>query len=185
MKIYTISPVHPITGQRIGAVYMTTFATLWLFIEPLGTFGLFPSLGIASASSIYALLLFFPALTLPAFLLWHRWHRNHDLPFIKFRVRSSADGATYHLKVAENLQVAEVLRQYIEILKRGPARNQVEATSARYYPVLQVKRGDAYLDVDGRLTVHAAGLTEGDECQVRAQEYTHTNRVMFCRKASE
>lgn len=181
MKTYTITPAPRLTLLGMGATYLAVFGGLWLFVEPLGVFGLLPSLGTASAISVYALVLLVPALVLPAFFRWHRWYRTHNLPFVKLSVRSAADGATYSLRVAENMQVSEVLRQYVEILRRGPARSQVETTIHRYYPVLQVKRNGAFIDVDGNSTVHTAGFQDGDECQVRAQEYEHINQVMFSR----
>ena len=182
MKTYTITPTPRITLVGMGSVYLATFGVLWLFIEPLGAFGLIPSLGKTSGLFLYSLLLVLPALALPAFLRWYRWHKTHSLPFVKFSVRSATDGVTYSLRVALNMQVSEFLRQYTEILLRGPARSKVEATLARYYPVLQVKRDGALVDVDANSTLHTVGITEGEECLIRAQEYEHMNRVMFSRQ---
>lgn len=183
MKTYTIAPVSRVTLTGMGSVYVATFGTLWLFIEPLGAFGLIPTVSKLAGFYLYALLLVVPALVLPALLRWHRWYKTHDLPFVKLKVRSASDGITYSLKVAENLQIAEFLRQYIEILLRGHARSNVAATLSRYYPVLQANRDGRLVDIDSNLTLHAAGIEDGEECQVRAQEYEHMNQVMFCRVA--
>lgn len=183
MKIYTIAPVPRVTLAGMGSVYVATFGALWLFVEPLGAFGLIPTVGKLSGLYLYSLLLMVPALALPALLRWHRWYKTHDLPFVRLTVRSAADGATYSLRVAENMQITEFLRQYTEILLRGPARSNVEATLHRYYPVLQAKRNGGLVDIEGNLTLHAAGIEDGEECQVRAQEYRHMNRVMFSRRS--
>jgi hypothetical protein len=182
MKTYRIAPVPRFTLVGMGTVYLATFGTLWLFVEPLGAFGLIPSLEKQSALLVYVFLLLIPAVALPAILRWHRWYKTHSLPFIRLSVRSAADGVTYSLKVAENMQISEVLRQYTEILRRGPARNNVEETLRRYYPVLQVKRGNVFIDLDGNSTIYAAGIRDSEECQIRAEEHVHLNKVMFSRR---
>lgn len=179
MKTYTIAPVPRVSLVGIGSVYVATFGTLWLFIEPLGAFGLIPTVSKLPGFYLYSLLLAIPALALPALLRWYRWYKTHDLPFVSLQVRSAADGVTYSLRVAENMQVGEFLRQYTEILLHGPARSNVEATLSRHYPVLQVNRDGSLVDIDGNLTLHAAGVKDGEECQVRAQEYEHLNQIMF------
>lgn len=184
MRTYTIAPVHQFTLVGMGSVYLFTFGALWLFIEPLGAFGIMPSVSKLSGFFLYSLLLVVPALGLPVFLRWHRWYKTHDLPFVKLNVRSAADGVTYSLRVAENMQITEFLRRYTEILLSGPARANVEAALRRYYPVLQVNRCGVFADIDGSLTLHAAGIKDGAECQVRAQEYPNMNRVMFSRASS-
>ena len=181
MKTYTIAPVPPVTLVGMGSFYVATFGALWLFIEPLGAFGLIPAVSKLSGFYLYSLLLVVPAFALPALLRWHRWYKTHDLPFVRLTVRSAADGTTYSLRVAENMQVAEFLHQYTEILLRGPARDNVEATLRHYYPVLQANRDGGLVDIDGNFTLHAAGIKDGEECQVRAQEYEHKNQVMFSR----
>lgn len=181
MKTYTIAPVPRVTLVGMGSVYVATFGGLWLFIEPLGAFGLIPSVGKLTGFYLYALLLVVPAFALPAFLSWHRWYKTHDLPFVKLSVRSAADGVTYSLRVAENMQIAEFLRQYTELLRRGPARDAVESTLKRYYPVLQVIRDGKFVDIDGNATLHAASIKDGEICQVRAKEHEYMNQVMFSR----
>jgi len=179
MKTYIIAPVPRITLVGMGSIYVAAFGVLWLFIEPLGTFGLIPSVSKISGFYLYSALLIVPALILPAFLRWHRWYKTHDLPFVKLKVRSAADGVTYSLRIAENMQITEFLRQYTEILLHGPARNNVAGMLRHSYPVLQVNRGGNFVDIDGSLTLHAAGIKDGEECQVRAQESEYMNQIMF------
>lgn len=181
MKTYTIAPIPRVTLVGMGSVYVATFGALWLFIEPLGAFGLIPSVSKLSGFYLYSLLLAVPALVLPAVLRWHRWYKIHELPFVTVRVRSAADGITYSLRAAENMQIVEFLRQYTEILLRGPARSKVAETLRRYYPVLQVSRNGSLVDINGNLTLHAAGIADGEECHVRAQEFEDRNIVMFSR----
>lgn len=182
MRTYTIAPLPSVTLTRLGSVYVASFGVIWLFIEPLGAFGLLPSLGAFSGVTTYALLLIAPTLPMFGFLRWYRWHKIHNLRFIRLSIRSAADGATYLVRVAENMQVGEFVRQYVEILRNGPAKEQIETTLRRYYPVLQVQRNGVLHDIDSNLPIHAAGLHEGDECQVRAQEYEHLNKILFSRK---
>lgn len=182
MKTYTIVPTPRVTFAGMGAVYLATFGCLWLFVEPLGAFGLIPPVGKVTGFYLYALLLVLPAFAIPAFLRWYRWYRTHQLPFVRLTVRSAADGVTYSLRVAENMQIVEFLRQYTEILRRGPARNAVEATLKRHYPVLQAMRDGEFVDIDGNITLYAAGIKDGEMCQVRAKEYEHLNVVMFSRR---
>ena len=182
MKTYTIAPVPRVTLVGMGSVYTATFGALWLFIEPLGAFGLIPAISKLSGFYLYFLLIVIPAFALPALLRWYRWYKTHDLPFVRLKARSAADGVTYSLRVAENMQISEFLRQYTEILLRGPARSKVAATLSRHYPVLQANRDGGLVDIDSNLTLHTAGIKDGEECQVRAQEYEHMNQVMFSRR---
>ncbi len=182
MKTYTIAPIPRVTLAGMGSVYLVTFGGLWLFMEPLGAFGLIPSVGRLTGFYLYALLLVLPAFALPALLRWFRWYRTHDLPFVKLSVRSAADGVTYSLRVAENMQIAEFMRQYTVLLRRGPARDAVEASLLRYYPVLQVLRGGKFVDVDGNATLHAASIKDGEICQVRGQKHEHWNQLIFSRR---
>lgn len=83
------------------------------------------------------------------------------------------------------MQITEFLDQYIEILRRGPARKSIEMILHRYYPVLQVKRDSEFIDIDNRLTLYTAGIKDGEQCQVRAQEHKHKNQPLFSLRASE
>ena len=128
---YTITPAPRLTLVGMGSAYVGTFAGLWLFIEPLGAFGLIPAVSKLSGFGLYSLLLVIPALALPALIRWHRWYKTHDLPFVSFTVRSAADGITYSLRVAENMQLSDFLQHYTKILLKGPAHSQVAATLHR------------------------------------------------------
>jgi hypothetical protein len=83
------------------------------------------------------------------------------------------------------MQVGEALIQFIKILLRGPAKEQVQVFAHRYYPVLQVRRGDGYVDVDSNSTVRAVGLSDNDECQVRGELHEYFNQTMFSRAARQ
>jgi hypothetical protein len=162
-------------------MYLTIFGTLWLFVEPLGTFGLIPTLEKLTGFLLYFLLLVFPALVLSIGLRWQYWYRTHDLPFVTLSLRSSIDGVTYSLRVTENMQIGQFLSQFVEILCQGPAQKFVAAILEKHYPVLQVKRTESFVDIDSNLTLYAANIRDGDICQVRAQVYENQSRVMFSR----
>lgn len=181
MKTYTIAPVPPVTAKALASAYIGVFALLWMFVEPMGAFGLIPQLTKSSGALVYALLLLTSAAAVVGFLRAYRWSKTHDLPSTTLMIKSTADGATYHLHISENMQIGDALTQYVAILLKGPARDQVKATVSRHYPVLQVRRDGEYIDLDSNLTIREAGLANGDECQVRAQIYEHFNQVMFSR----
>ncbi len=181
MKTYTIAPDMRTSWQGMGSIYIATFAILWLFVEPLGMLGLIPAFDKQSSVLMYLFLLVVPAISLPVFLRWHRWYKIHDLPFIELSIHSAIDGVTYKMRVAKNMQIAEFLHQYIEILRRGPARDRVNQILYRYYPVLQVKRNGKFIDIDGNMSLQAAGIKNQEECQVRAEVYKHMNQALFSR----
>jgi hypothetical protein len=185
MRTYTITPVSRVSAKTLGSVYLGTFGVLWLFLEPLGAFGLMPQLDRSSGTTAYLFLLTFPALLLFAFLRWYQWYKTHDLPFILLTIRSAADGVTYTVRIAENMQVGDAMEQFIKMLLRGPAKEKIQAITQRHYAILQVRRGDAYVDVDSNSTLRAAGLRDNDECQIRAQRHELFNQTMFSRGAIE
>lgn len=179
MRTYIIAPILHVSFKGVSSAYIGAFGVLWLFVEPMGTFGLIPQLDRTSGIVTYIILLLVPALLIPMFLHGYRWYKIHNLPLIALSVRSASDGVTYSLRVAENMQVGEVMMQFMDILLQGPSRDRVQSYLYRYHPVLQVYRADKYVDVDSNLTVHAAGLCDKDECQVRAQLHNHFNEVRF------
>ena len=83
------------------------------------------------------------------------------------------------------MQVGEAITQIIEVLRTGPGKEQVDEYLKRYYPVLQVRRGDTFYDVDANLTIHDAGLNDNDECQIRGQLHEYFNEVRFSRASSK
>lgn len=122
-------------------------------------------------------------LVLVAFLRGYQWYKTHDLPFVTFKVVSASDGVTYALRVAQNMQVGDFLNEFLRLLSRGPGREKVRMFSHRYNPVLQVRRGEQFIDVDSNATIGTAGLKDNDICQVRGELSEVFNRVMFSRAA--
>lgn len=181
MRTYTIAPASPISLKAAASVYVGAFGTIWLFVEPLGLFGLIPPVGGLAGLASYLLMLVAAMLVLLAFLRGHQWYKTHDLPFISFKVMSASDGATYRLRVAENMQVGDFLYDFLRLLSRGPGREKVGMFSHRYTPILQVRRGDEFIDIDSNETVGGAGLKDNDICQVRGNLSEVFNRVMFSR----
>jgi hypothetical protein len=185
MKTYTIAPVPPVSAKALTSAYVGAFAILWMFVEPLSALGLIPQFTKSSGALVYALLLLASSVVVVGFLRAYRWSKTHNLPSITLTIKSAADGATYHLRINENMQIGDALTQYVAILLKGPARDQVKATASRYYPIFQVRRDGEYIDLNSNLTVREAGLANGDECQVRAQIYEHFNQVMYSRAEQE
>ena len=183
MRIYTIAPTSPITLRAAASVYVGAFGTIWLFVEPLGLFGLVPAVGGVAGLASYLLMLGAAMLVLLAFLRGYQWYKTHDLPFVSFRVTSASDGATYALRVAENMQVGDFLHDFLHLLSRGPGREKVKMFWRRYDPILQVRRDDEFVDLDSNVTIGDAGLKNSDICQVRGELNEVFNRTMFSRRA--
>ncbi len=184
MKTYTIAPIPRITFAGITSAYLVILGSLWLFIEPLGTFGLIPPIEKLTGFYLYSLLLVIPAFVIAVFFRWYHWFKIHDMPFVNISIRSAIDGVTYSLRVAQNMQVAEFLDQYVRLLRSGPAKNSVETLLSRHYPVLQVKRDNVFIDIDSRVTFYTAKIKDGEQCQVRAEEHKHMNQPMFSRRSA-
>ncbi|MBU4295727.1 MAG: hypothetical protein L6365_06735 [Desulfobulbaceae bacterium] len=133
----------------------------------------------------YLLILCAAFLVVIATLRGYRWYRIHDLPFVALSVASASDGATYSLRVSANMQVGDFLYEFLNLLARGPAREKVQAMRRWYLPILQVRRGDTFIDVDSNLTVSDAGLKDKDFCPVRCVQVENFNRIMYSRVSKE
>lgn len=169
MRTYTIAPTSPVTLKTAASVYVGAFGTIWLFVEPLGLFGLVPFVGGFAGLASYLLMLSAAMLVLLTFLRGYQWYKTHDLPFVSLKVASTSDGATYALRVAENMQVGDFLHEFLKLLSRGPGREKVQMLSRRYNPVLQVRHDGQFIDIDSNVTVGGAGLKDNDICQVRGE----------------
>ena len=181
MRTYTIAPTSPVTLKTAASVYVGAFGTIWLFVEPLGLFGLVPFVGGFAGLASYLLMLSAAMLVLLTFLRGYQWYKTHDLPFVSLKVASTSDGATYALRVAENMQVGDFLHEFLKLLSRGPGREKVQMLSRRYNPVLQVRHDGQFIDIDSNVTVGGAGLKDNDICQVRGELSEIFNRAMFSR----
>jgi hypothetical protein len=179
MRTYTIAPASPISFKAVASVFVSAFGIIWLFIEPLGLFGLVPPVGGLAGFVSYLLMLCTAVLVVVVFFRGYRWYKIHDLPYIMLKVASSSDGATYSLRVSANMQVGDFLGDFLNLLSRGPGREKILLFRRRYFPVLQVCRGDEFIDIDSNLTVGAAGLKDQDFCQVRGEQYEHFDRPLF------
>jgi hypothetical protein len=180
MKTYTIAPRAQMSVRVAGGAYVGALGTLWLLIEPLGTLGLIPQTSSWHRATYYVVLLTLPGLAVLAGLRWWRWKKEHEIPCVMFSIGSASDGVTYQLRVARNMQVSDVLLEYIDILRRGPARARVDGLSQWHSPVLQLKRSGIWVDVPSDLTIEEAGLSDGEKCQVRAERQESV--VLFSRR---
>ena len=181
MRTYTIAPASPTSFKTVASVFVGAFGTIWLFIEPLGLFGLVPTVGSIMGIVLYLLMLCAALLVVVVFLRSYRWYKIHDLPFIALNVASASDGATYSLRVAANMQVRDFLYDFLNLLSRGPGREKVQLFRRHYLPILQIRRGDAFVDVDSNLTASDAGLKDQDFCQLRGEPHKIDDRILFSR----
>lgn len=177
MRTYTIAPTARPSFASVASIFIAAYGTIWLFIEPLGLFGLISPIGGMTGLTSYLLMLLGALIVVAVFLRSYHWYRVHDLPFVFIQVSSASDGVTYSLRVSENMQVGDFLHKYLELLSRGPGRENVETFKRMHFPVLQVLRGNEYADVDANLTIHAAGLKNGDQCQVRGEIHPYFNQT--------
>lgn len=184
MRTYTIAPASPMSFKATASVFVGAFGTIWLFVEPLGLFGLAPPVGGIAGVVSYLLMLCATLFVVVVFLRGYRWYKIHDLPFIAINVASASDGATYSLRVSANMQIGDFLYDFLNLLSRGPSREKVQLFRHRYLPILQVRRGDAFVDVDSNQTVSAAGIKNQDFCQVRGEQHEHFDLPMFSRASS-
>lgn len=184
MRTYTIAPATPVSFKAVASVFACAFGTIWLFVEPLGLFGLVPPVGGFTGIISYVLMLIAASCFLAVFLRAYRWHKVHTLPLVALSVASASDGATYSLRVSANMQIGDFLCEFLDLLSRGPGRERVQLFSRRYFPVLQVRRGESFVDVDSNQTVCSAGLKDKDICLVRGQQHEHFYQPMFSRVGS-
>lgn len=179
MRTYTIAPASPMSFKAVASVFVGAFGTIWLFVEPLGLFGLVPVVSAITGVVLYLLMLCAALLVVVAFLRSYRWYKRHNLPFIALNVASASDGAIYSLRVSANMQIGDFLYNFLDLLSRGPGRERVQLFNHRYFPILQVRRGESFVDIDSNLTVSSAGLKDQDFCQVRGEQYRFFNHALY------
>lgn len=62
---------------------------------------------------------------------------------------------------------------FLEYLKRGHAREQIDAMARVYDPVLHVRAGDTDHEIANSLTLKEANLKNGDICFIKGQPRKH------------
>ncbi len=169
MNRYTIAPVASLQPRAILSVFVATFGSVWLFVEPLGAFGLLPQFQSGLGAIGYMLIIVVSVLIVLFFIRGYRWSKTVDVPFVNITIESASDGGTYQVRAAYNMQVGEFVESFIDLLSKGPARERVMLFRLHHLPILQIKRNNDYMDVDSNLSLQDAGIVENDICQIRGE----------------
>lgn len=178
MRTYTVAPALPTPFKAVASVFIGSLGTVWLFIEPLGLFGLVPPMSGKLGWITYLIILIASLLISAAFVRGYRWYKVHYLPFVRLTIASASDGATYSVRASANMQIGDFLRDFLKILLNGLGSERVKAFRQRYLPIFQVYRNDKFIDVDSNLTIAGAGLND-DLCQIRGEKDPSFDRVLF------
>ena len=162
MKKVTIGNLPGISIKTFGSMYLSSFSAMWLVLEPLGAFGIFPNavsnLGWVGYVSLFVLSLL---VAIPISPIWRKLIFNNQ-EFIRVRVESSLEGINYQVKAPANLQVWDFSHLFIEHLEKGEASEKVKALRRGYSPVLNVKRNGEKTELDNNITLKEAGLLDTD-----------------------
>lgn len=114
-------------------------------------------------------------------LPFFRKYKFAKYKFIDLQVESSSDGALHYVRVPENLQVWDFVALFLEHLKKGPARDRVDAISIMYTPVLHVWTNGADLAISDDLTLKEADLKNGDVCFIEGRPRKREVRYSLAR----
>ena len=182
-KAITIAPVEELSFKSLSAVFVTIFGLFWLFLEPLGMFGLLPSLTSVSGWPAYFGLLCVSLTGVVVTRLLYRRAGYSKLTFVIFTVASSADGADHFVRAPGNMQVWHFVHEFLSYVSRGPARERVRQLMFHFDPVLQVGREGSFVDVGNSLTLLQAGITDGVRCQIRGISRPERNEPLFSRQS--
>lgn len=180
----TIAPVEELSLKSSSVVFVTIFGLFWLFLEPLGLFGLLPSLsGVLGWAAYLALFcVSFGGVVAVRFL--HRRAGYSKLTFVTFTVASSTDGADHFVRAPGNMQVWHFVHEFLSYLSHGPARERIRQLMLHFDPVLQVGREGSFVDVGNSLTLSQAGVINGVRCQIRGISRPERNEPLFSRGRS-
>lgn len=182
LKYKTLGRLPSVTLRQAASLYITVFGIVWLLLEPMGLFGLYPQLLVKLGWYGYLFLTVTAlAVTIPALNLFRR-HKFFNLQFICLEMESSTDGGSHYVRAPENLQVWDFVALFLEHLKKGPARDQIDAMSRVYDPILHVRTGDAAREISNNLTLKEANLKNGDVCFVKGRPRKHEIRFSLARK---
>lgn len=180
MRSYVVAPVQFADTKHMVSIFVGAFGGGWLFIEPLGAFGLLPQFPGYTGLWLYGALIALGVIAVIRYVRAYQWYRRTvRLPFVHLVVSSTSDGVDYDIRAAANMQVGAFLQSFMDLLEKGPARERVRAFRHRYQPILQVRKDGGFVDVDSNLRVEAAGLKEGDKCQIRGEPHPQFNVPMF------
>jgi len=162
MKKITIGHIPLISLKIFGGLYLSTFAGIWLLVEPMQMFGVSPKIisnfGWIGYLSLLIVVLF---LTIILSQIWRRV-LFHKQDFIQVIVESSLEGIDYLVKAPANLQLWDFSHLFIAHLEKGKASEKIKAINQNYIPVLNLKRNGEKTELDKNITLKEAELEKTD-----------------------
>lgn len=183
MHPITIEPVRKPTLRAIAGVFIGTFATLWLLLEPLGAFGLTPELSFITGLITYSLLTAISLLVAILFIPTYKNFRNTKNTYINFKIELASDGAEHLVRSPTNMLTSDFINQFIEHLSNGPAKDRVTALNRTHYPVLRLITEDGASEVKNNITIKESGISEGSRCYISARP--RESEIRFSLRSSD
>ncbi len=162
MKHITIGNLPNLTVKEFGSLYLSSFGTIWLALEPLEAFGLYANF-LSNLGWLGYIFLFLASfiISLSISKVW-RNIKFKQQEFISFIVESSIENNTYEVKVPALLQVWSFMHLFIEHLEKGKNSEKVKAIKRLHTPVLNMKRGKIKMILDNSTTIKEIGIIEDD-----------------------
>lgn len=181
MKPITITPYGRFPPKVGWSVFVTTFATTWLFVEPLGFFGLVSPSFVGFGVVGYTGMLVVAVIAVFVAARMYRRYSVSRLDFLIFTVASSSDGLSHLVRAPANMQVTDFVHQFLDYLSKGRGAERVKQLRWHFEPTLQVQNGIQFADIENSLTLSQAGITEGNLCQIRGKPIPKYDGPMFSR----
>ncbi len=162
MKRITLGNLPGLNLKELGGMYLTIFGAIWLVLEPLGFFGVFPNAFSNLGLIGYALLLIVSFLIfVPISQVWRKV-KLYRQELVTVVVVSSLEGITYEVKVPANLQVWDFVSLFIEYLEKGTQTDKVKAIRRLYSPVLNLRRNGESRAIDNSMSISEIGIEKDD-----------------------
>lgn len=179
----TIAHVEGLSLKTAAGVFVTAFGLVWLFIEPLGLFGLLPQLSGWMGFAAYIVMLIAAIAAVRIAVLVRRRYGHLKLTFVTFTVASSTDGADHLVRAPVNMQVWDFVYLFLRKLEDGPAAERVRALNRQFDPILQLGKDGHFIDIGNSLTLTHAGIIDGALCRIRGEPRKERG-VLFSRGAA-
>lgn len=183
MRATIIEPVTTVPLRAIVGTFVGTFGALWLLIEPMTGFGLFPKLSTSVAWLGYVSLLVLSTFSVFVFVPVYRKIKSSRKTFFTFLVISASDGAEHLVTSPSNMMVGDFLHYFLQYLSRGRAGDVVLALQRTHEPTLQIITTSGFVDLHNSHTLDIAGISNDARCQISATP--REPRVLFSRHASD
>ena len=166
MKPVLISSVKLI-GWVSQLVFFVVLAGVFLFMAVY-----FDLLGQLSSVLEYSLYLEYILIGVVAWLfafviyMLIKSYQIKKMALIVFSVKMELDKSYNYVTAPSGMLVSEFLKQYFIFLMRGSLKERYQAILNKNIPLLEINRKDEIIRSNGTSTLLAAGLKDGDICQV-------------------